>query len=183
MTRLLGISGSLRAGSFNTHLLRAAQGLLPDGVSLELATLHGVPLYDADLELREGIPDAVAALKDKVAACDGLLLATPEYNNGIPGVFKNGIDWLSRPPADIGRVFKGRPVALLGASPGGFGTILAQAAWLPVLRTLGLQPWNGAKLLVSRAGKVFDDDGKLTDEDVRKQLAGYLEGFVGFVRG
>ena len=182
MIRLLGISGSLRAGSFNTHLLRAARGLLPDGITLEVATLHGVPLYDADLEAREGLPAAVATLKDQVAACDGLLLGTPEYNNGIPGVFKNGIDWLSRPPADIGRVFKGRPVALLGASPGGFGTILAQAAWLPVLRTLGLQPWFGAKLMVSRAGKVFDDQGVLADEDVRRQLAGYLEGFAAFVR-
>ena len=94
MARILGISGSLRAGSFNTALLRAAQELAVPGVELELATLHGVPLYDGDLEAREGLPPAVQALKARVLASDALLLATPEYNNGIPGVFKNAIDWL-----------------------------------------------------------------------------------------
>ena len=180
MTRLLGISGSLRAGSFNTALLRAAQGLLGDGVSLELATLHGIPLYDGDLEQREGLPPAVTALKEQVLACDGLLLATPEYNNGIPGVFKNAIDWLSRPTSDIPRVFGDRPVALLGASPGGFGTLLAQNAWLPVLRTLGVRQYNGGKLLVSRAGQAFDAQGALIDEAARAQLQKYLQGFATF---
>jgi len=80
-----------------------------------------------------------------IAAADGLLLVTPEYNNSIPGVFKNAIDWLSRPPADISRVFGGKPVAIIGASPGGFGTILSQEAWLPVLRTLGTKPWFGGR--------------------------------------
>ena len=87
-------------------------------------TLHGIPLYDGDVEAAEGIPAAVAALKEEIVAADGLLLVTPEYNNGIPGVFKNAIDWLSRPAADIGRVFGGRPVAVIGASPGQFGTML-----------------------------------------------------------
>jgi len=122
MTRVIGLSGSLRSGSYNTALLRAAARLMPEGVTLEVATIHGIPLYDGDVEAAEGIPAPVAALKDQVAAADGLLLATPEYNNSIPGVFKNAIDWLSRPPADIGRVFGGRPVAVIGASPGGFGT-------------------------------------------------------------
>ena len=84
-------------------------------------------------------------------ASDGVILATPEYNNGIPGVFKNGIDWLSRPPADIPKVFWGRPFAIIGASPGGFGTILSQDAWLSVLRTLGARFWSGGRLMVSRA--------------------------------
>jgi chromate reductase, NAD(P)H dehydrogenase (quinone) len=104
---------------------------------------------------------------------------TPEYNNGIPGVFKNAIDWMSRPPRDIGRVFGGRPVGLIGASPGGFGTILAQNAWLPVLRTLGTDPWFGMKLMVSRAGSAFDD-GRLVSEEVRGQLAKYLAGFAAY---
>ena len=178
MAKILGISGSLRAGSFNTALLHAARALAPAGVELEVATLHGIPLYDGDLEQRDGIPPAVRALKEKVLASDGLLLATPEYNNGIPGVFKNAIDWLSRPAAAIPVLFGDRPVALLGASPGGFGTILAQDAWLPVLRTLGAGFWSGGRLLVSRAGQVFDAEGRLVDGKVRAQLAQFLAGYA-----
>jgi len=181
--KILGISGSLRAGSYNTALLRAAQALAAPEATIDVATLHGFPLYDGDLELREGIPAAVQELKSRLAAADAVLLATPEYNNGIPGVFKNAIDWLSRPPADAARLFAGRPVALLGASPGGFGTILAQNAWLPVLRTLGVRQWNGGRLLVSRAGHVFDPSGALVDEAVRKQLRDFVLGYVRFVEG
>jgi NAD(P)H-dependent FMN reductase len=101
----------------------------------------------------------------------------------MPGVFKNAIDWLSRPPADIPRIFGDRPVALIGASPGGFGTVLAQNAWLPVLRTLGMQPWFGGRLMVSRAGKVFNEAGELMDQQVRGQLEQFLQGFTGFVSG
>lgn len=180
MTKILGISGSLRGGSFNTHLLRAAQALAPVGVELDVATVHGIPLYDADQEQREGLPPAVIALKERIVASDAVLLATPEYNNGIPGVFKNAIDWLSRPPNDIPRVFGNRPFALIGASPGGFGTILAQAAWLPVLRTLGVRHWTGGRLLVSRASQIFDDSGTIREESVRTQLAAFLSGFAVF---
>jgi NAD(P)H-dependent FMN reductase len=178
MPTVLGISGSLRAASYNTALLRTASGLMPAGATLEIATLHGIPLYDGDVEAREGIPAAVQALKERVVAADAVLLATPEYNNGIPGVLKNAIDWLSRPPSDIPRVFGGRPVAVLGASPGGFGTILAQNAWLPVLRTLGTRPWFGGRLLVSRAGQVFNESGEMVDEKMKAQLQGFLQGFV-----
>ena len=181
MTKLLGISGSLRKGSFNTALLRTAVGLMPDGAALEVRTLHGIPLYDADLEASGGIPPAVTALKDAIAAADGVVLATPEYNNGIPGVFKNGIDWLSRPPADVKRVFAGRRIAVIGASPGGFGTILSQNAWLPILRTLGTHPWFGGRLMVSRAGNVFDEAGALKDQAIRDQLKVFMHGFVNFV--
>jgi chromate reductase, NAD(P)H dehydrogenase (quinone) len=183
MTKLLGISGSLRKGSFNTALLRAAAEMLPAETTLDVRALHGVPLYDADLETSMGIPPAVAALKDAIAAADGVVLSTPEYNNSIPGVFKNGIDWLSRPPADVSRVFAGKCIAVIGASPGGFGTILSQNAWLPVLRTLGTRPWFGSKLMVSRAGNIFDDAGTLKDVATRKQLQEFLAGFVDFVRG
>src|SRR5215213_7250512 len=178
MTRLIGLSGSLRQASYNAALLRNAAGMMPAGSELAVETIRGIPLYDADLEAAEGIPEKVTALKDAIAAADGLLLVTPEYNNSIPGVFKNAIDWLSRPDADIKRVFGGKPVALIGASRGGFGTILAQNAWLPVLRTLGAELWTARRLLVSRAQNVFGQDGALSDEEVRGQLAKLLQGFV-----
>jgi NAD(P)H-dependent FMN reductase len=182
MTKIVGIAGSLRAASFNAALLRTAAGLMPSGASLEIASIKGIPLYDGDVEANEGIPQVVAALKEQIAAADGLLLVTPEYNNAMPGVFKNAIDWLSRPPSDIPRVFGNRPTAVIGASPGGFGTILAQNAWLPVLRTLGTQPWFGGRLLVSRAGNVFNDAGELVDEKMKAQLQQFVHGFVNFVK-
>lgn len=182
MIQLLGLSGSLRAQSFNTALLKAAQATLAGQaeVQLDIATLHGVPLYDGDLEQREGTPAAVRELKARILAADGLLLASPEYNNGIPGVFKNAVDWLSRPTPDVPDVFRDRPVAVMGASPGGFGTILAQSHWLPVLRTLGVRMWSGGRLMVSRAGTVFAPDGTLQDETVRRQLGEFVQGFARF---
>jgi chromate reductase, NAD(P)H dehydrogenase (quinone) len=182
MTKIIGIAGSLRTGSLNAALLRAAAQLMPDGASLEIATIKGIPLYDGDVEANEGIPQTVAALKDRIAAADGLLLVTPEYNNAMPGVFKNAIDWLSRPPADIPRVFGNRPVAVIGASPGGFGTVLAQNAWLPVLRTLGTQPWFNGRLMVSRAASVFNNEGEIVDEKIKTQLQQFVHDFVGFVK-
>jgi NAD(P)H-dependent FMN reductase len=183
MVTIVGISGSLRKGSFNTALLRAAIGLAPDGVEIVEGSIAGIPLYNADVEKAEGIPEPVEALKEAVAAADGLMLVTPEYNNGIPGVFKNAIDWMSRPPKDIGTVFGGKPTGLMGASPGSFGTTLSQVAWLPVLRTLGTDPWFGRKMLLSRAGAAFEDeDMRLVDEDVRGRLATWLEGFAGYVK-
>ena len=179
--KILGISGSLRKGSYNTALLRAAASLMPDGTQLEIGSIAGIPLYDGDLEAAQGIPRVVQALKNSITQADGLLLVTPEYNNSSPGVFKNAIDWLSRPAADIGKVFGGRPVGVIGASPGGFGTILSQNAWLPVLRTLGTRTWFGGRLQVSRAGNVFSAAGELTDEAVREQLRKYLAGFVAFI--
>lgn len=179
MTRLLGISGSLRAGSWNTALLRASQGVAAPGVELEVATLHGIPLYDGDLEEREGAPAAVAALKARILASDGVVLATPEYNHGIPGVFKNAIDWLSRPPAEGRRVFGDRPFAVIGATPGGFGTVLAQDAWLTVLRALGARQWTGGRLVVARVDQALGADGT-PDEALRGQLAGFVAGFAAF---
>lgn len=180
MARLIGISGSLRQGSLNSALLRAAAGLVPQGSQLSIGSISGIPLYDGDIEAREGIPDAVATLKEAIASADGLLLVTPEYNNSIPGVFKNAIDWLSRPSSDIKRVFGAKPLALIGASPGGFGTVLSQTAWLPVLRTLGADLWSGGRLLVSRASGVFDEAGNLTDPKIEEQLKAYLQGFAEF---
>lgn len=182
MTELIGISGSLRLGSFNTALLRATAGLVPEGARLTIEAIDPIPLYNADRETAEGVPEVVEALKDAIAASDGLLLATPEYNNSIPGVLKNTIDWLSRPPSDIKRVFHDRPVALIGASAGGLGTVLSQSAWLPVLRTLKVDFWSQGRLLVSRAGNVVDEAGEVADDKVREQLRDFVHAFAKYAR-
>jgi NAD(P)H-dependent FMN reductase len=180
MMNILGVSGSLRRGSLNTRLLRVCVDLLPPGAELEIASLRDVPLYDGDVEA-EGIPPAVTELKERVAAADALLLVSPEYNHSMPGVLKNAIDWMSRPAADIHRVFRGRPVALIGASPGGFGTARGQAAWLPVLRAVQLRPWFEAPpFYLSKADEAFDEQGALRDERTRGHLAAFLRGFVDF---
>jgi len=181
MVRIVGIGGSLRRQSYNGGLLRAATALMPAGSSLDLVSIREIPLYDGDVETGVGIPAPAAMLKDRIAAADGMLIATPEYNNGIPGYLKNAIDWASRPPQDIGRVFGGKRVALIGASPGPFGTILSQAAWLPVLRTLGAEHWSGGRFLALHAADKFQD-GELVDADTRERLRTFLAGFVSFIQ-
>ncbi len=175
MPKILGLSGSLRKGSFNAGLLRAARDLAPEGTEIEIGSILDVPLYNADLETAHGLPAPVQQLQAQLLAADGLLLVTPEYNNGIPGVFKNAIDWMSRGPG-LG-YFVGKPVAVLGASPGGFGTVLAQNDWLPVLRTLKAELWAEGRMLVSRAGGLFDDSGNLTDDRTRAALRDFVAGF------
>ena len=174
---ILGLSGSLRRASFNAGLLRAAAELAPEGVAVEIGSIREVPLYDGDLEKAEGLPPAVERLQAQLQAADGVLLVTPEYNNGIPGVFKNAIDWMSRGPGL--KMWAGKPVAVIGASPGGFGTTLAQTHWLPVLRTLRAAHWTGGRLMVARARDLFDDDANLTDDDSRARLADFMRGFAG----
>ncbi|WP_353142952.1 NADPH-dependent FMN reductase [Paracoccus sp. (in: a-proteobacteria)] len=173
---ILGLSGSLRRASFNTGLLRAAADLAPEGVQIQIGSIREVPLYDGDLETASGLPEPVRVLQSQLAAADALLLVTPEYNNGVPGVFKNAIDWMSR--GDGLAMFVGKPVAVIGASPGGFGTILSQSHWLPVLRTLKAALWTEGRLMVSRAGSVFDDQGNLTDDKTHTQLRDFLRGFA-----
>ncbi len=154
---------------------------MPEGTALDATGIDGVPLYNGDDESAQGVPPAVAELKRKLRAANGLLLVTPEYNNAIPGVFKNAIDWMSRPSNEIAQHFGGKPVAVIGASTGGFGTILSQNAWLPVLRTLGTRPWFGSRMMVSRANDVFTE-GVLDDSATRDRLAEFLAGFVEFVK-
>lgn len=181
MTVILAIAGSVRTRSFNRMLLQAAIEVAPEGATIETASIKDIPLYDGDREAEAGVPEAVQVLKDRIAQAHGVLLVTPEYNNSLPGVFKNAIDWTSRPASDIPRVYGGKPIGVIGATPGGGGTGMAQAAWLPVLRTLGTLPFFGARVQVAGAGKVFDEHGALIDATVRGQLQRYMAGFVQFV--
>jgi chromate reductase, NAD(P)H dehydrogenase (quinone) len=182
MTTIIGVSGSLRKASLNSALLRAAVELMPAGATLDANGIDGIPLYNGDEEEAHGVPAAVAELKRKLREADGLLLVTPEYNNSIPGAFKNAIDWMSRPPGEVAQHFKGKPVAVIGASPSAFGTTLAQNTWLPVLRTLGTRPWFGGRLMVSRANTLVDENHELADQATRDRLAEFLAGFVEFAR-
>jgi len=181
--RLLGLGGSLREGSWNRALLGEAQGMAASvGAELDLShlpTLGSLPLYNQDVEAHDGIPPGVAELKERLAAADGLFIATPEYNWGIPGFLKNAIDWASRPPGDIPRVFGDLPVVTVGA--GGFsGTRNAQTAWIAVFRYLKMRPWFGHSLFVDRSWDRFDDQSLLTDEAIRDQLRAVITGFVAY---
>jgi chromate reductase, NAD(P)H dehydrogenase (quinone) len=180
MATIIGFAGSLRKASFNAALLRAAAELAPAEIEVEIASIATIPLYNGDVE-SEGIPEAVTMLKGRVAAADGLLLVTPEYNSSMPGVLKNAIDWLTRPAKDIPAVFGKKPVAIMGATPGMGGTRMSQSAWLPVFRTLGTRPWFGKQLYVAGAKQVFGDDGRLVDEKVKKLLSEFMAGFSAFV--
>jgi chromate reductase, NAD(P)H dehydrogenase (quinone) len=179
--KILALSGSLRRGSYNTALLRAARSLAPKGVELEITTLQGVPLYDGDVEASSGVPDVVQRLKQAVRQASGLLIATPEYNGSIPGVLKNGIDWMSRPASDIANVFGKHPVGLIGATPGRGGTRQSQAAWLPVFSRLGMVTFSEQSLYVDGAKDKFDATGQLTDSKTHELLERYLVAFAGFV--
>lgn len=176
MKVILGLSGSLRQGSFNAGLLRAAAAAAPADAELVIGSIAGVPLYDADDEASNGTPPAVETLRNQLMAADGLLLATPEYNNGIPGVFKNAIDWMASGKG--AEVFRGKPVAVMGASAMSYGTVLAQGAWWPVLRALGTRPWFEGRLMLGRARDLFDQDGNLTDTVSREKVETFVKGFL-----
>jgi NAD(P)H-dependent FMN reductase len=182
MVTIIGISGSLRTKSYNTALLRAAAGMMPEGVELIVYSIADIPLYSQDVEDELGIPKAVAEMKEVIAEADGILIATPEYNNSMPGVLKNAVDWLSRPPSDVRRVFGGKPVGIIGASPGRFGAILGQDSWLPVLHILGTQVWGGERLRVANAAAIFDENGAIADKNVEEQLRKYVSEFVQFAQ-
>ncbi len=176
--KLIAISGSLRRESFNTRLTRAIAARAPEGIAVDCATLHGIPLYDGDLEDEHGVPEAVDALRERIDAAAGLILSTPEYNGAMPGVFKNALDWLTRPPEKMAPTFSAKPVALCGATPGGLGTTLAQAGSLVMLRQfkVALYPEH---LRVSGAGDSLGEAGP--DERTAKQIDRWLKGLVEFV--
>jgi NAD(P)H-dependent FMN reductase len=178
--RIVALGGSLREASWNRALLDEAAALAPAGAVIDLSQLRiigSLPLFNQDILEREGFPAGVLELKDALRGADGLLIATPEYNWGIPGFLKNAIDWASRPSSDIASVFGDLPVALIGAGGGG-GTRLAQQAWLSVLRFLKMRPWFGQSLYVDRARERFDEHNCLTDEAIRAQLRAVVCGFA-----
>jgi chromate reductase len=180
--RILALGGSLRADSWNRALLDEAAALAPSETELDLsqlAVIGSLPLFNQDVEQREGVPSAVVELKDALRAADGLLIATPEYNWGIPGFLKNAIDWASRPPSDIPRVFGDLPVAVVGAG-GLSGTRNAQTAWVAVFRYLKMRPWFGHSLFVDRSWERFDQDNRLTDEATWEQLRAVVGGFADY---
>src|SRR5437764_7553489 len=177
--RIVALGGSLREASRNRALLAEAASMAPAGSDVDLsaiALVASLPLYNQDIQDRDGVPSAVVELKDALRTADGLLIATPEYNWGIPGFLKNAIDWASRPGRDISDVFGDLPVALIGAG-GGSGTRNAQNSWLPVFRYLKMRPWFGHALHIDRAGERFDQDNNLTDEPIREQLQAMVAGF------
>ena len=166
--RILAVSGSLRRDSLNTQLLRAAEELLPDGVELELYDgLAAVLPYDGDVE-SSGTPAAVAFLKARIADADAVLVATPEYNSSIPGQLKNALDWVSRPIKES--PFRGKTTAVIGASPGAYGAIWAQAELRKVLGILGARVVEG-EVAVAQAHERFDASGRLMHDETREQLA------------
>jgi chromate reductase, NAD(P)H dehydrogenase (quinone) len=177
--RILGISGSLRSGSHNTALLRAAAHSLPPEAELEVFDgLRDLPPYDADLDV-EPADEAVARLREAIADADGVLISTPEFNGSIPGVLKNALDWASRPFPD--NALKGKPVAVVGASTGLFGAVWAQADVKKVLGIIGADVLDG-ELPVGQAGGAFGEDGHLLDPDMRDaldELVGVLAARVG----
>lgn len=175
---VLGISGSLRKGSCNTGLLRAALGVLPAGMDLEIADISAIPLYNGDLE-QSAYPEPARRFKERIAAADALLFATPEYNYSISGVLKNAIDWASRPPRE--NPFSGKPVAMMGAGSR-FGTGRAQYHLRQVAVYTNMLPINKPELLVMNAAERFDAQGNLTDEPTREQLAELLVALAAWVR-
>ncbi|WP_026449035.1 NADPH-dependent FMN reductase [Actinopolyspora mortivallis] len=160
--RVLAVSGSLRAGSYNTALAAAAQKFAPAGVSIELyESLGGIPLFNEDLE-RDGLPSSVLDLRRRVLEADGLLIVTPEYNASIPGVLKNALDWMTRPPGDSALVDK--PIAVAGASPSNFGSVRAQLALRQMFLGTTSEVVATPEVMVPRAFECFDEAGNLTDE-------------------
>jgi chromate reductase, NAD(P)H dehydrogenase (quinone) len=170
--RVLGIPGSLRAGSYNKAMLSAARELAPAGMEIAEFDLRELPFYDGDVEAA-GDPAAVAAFKDAIRSAGALLIATPEYNRGVPGVLKNAVDWASRPP--LGSPLAGKPVAIMGASTGRGGTARAQEQLRAALEFSRANVLNEPEVLVPEAYMRFDEQGRLTDDETRREIAALLE--------
>jgi chromate reductase, NAD(P)H dehydrogenase (quinone) len=172
--RIVAFAGSLRRASFNRALIHAARELAPDGMTIEPIEIGELPFYNADLEA-EGDPPTVAAFKSAVGQADGVLIATPEYNDGVPAVLTNAIDWGSRLP---GRSpLRGKPVAVMGASPSQAGTARAQLHLRQILNHVQARVLPPPELLVARAHERFDKELRLKDEGTRKVLGDLLVRF------
>jgi chromate reductase, NAD(P)H dehydrogenase (quinone) len=177
--KILGIAGSLRKNSLNKGLLRAASELKPDYMEIEIFDIKDIPSYNSDLE-PDNVPEPVKELKKKIAESDGLLIATPEYNYSIPGVLKNAIDWVSRPPATT--PLNNKPLALMGASGGTSGTVRSQMHLRHVAVFTNMLTMNRPEILVQKGPEKFDEQGNLKDENTREHIKKFLIAFAEWVR-
>ncbi len=171
---ILGLAGSLRRTSYNRAALRAAQKLVPDGVTLEIVDLEGIPPFNQDDEAHA--PERVGQLKQRIRAADAILIVTPEYNYSIPGVLKNAIDWASRPYGDS--AWEGKPVAIMGASIGAMGTSRAQYHLRQVLVFLNMYPLNRPEVMITNAAQRFDEKGNLKDEETKSNIQNLMAALV-----
>lgn len=176
--RILGVAGSLRKGSLNRMLLRAAGEVLPEGVTLEEFDLAGIPVFNQDTE--NPLPESVARLKERIEAADAILFATPEYNYSVPGVLKNAIDWASRPQG--GNSWQGKPVAVMGASMGLMGTSRAQYHLRQMFVFLDMYPVNKPEVMIASAHQKFDEEGRLTDAKAREMVGRLVESLAAWTR-
>jgi chromate reductase len=175
---ILGFAGSLREGSYNRALLRAAADLVPDDTKLDIFDLEGIPPFNQDLE--RSMPEKVKEFKAKIRLADAILMATPEHNYSIPGVLKNAIDWASRPYGD--NSFEGKPVAVMSASTGMLGGARAQYQLRQVFVFLNMYPLNRPEVFVTFANQKFDETGKLTDEKTEEFVKQLLEALVAWTK-
>jgi chromate reductase len=177
--KIVAISGSLRKDSFNTSLLRAAQGLAPSDMEISIADISEIPIFNSDLQ-QDGLPDAVTRLVEAIREADGVLIATPEYNYSVPGVLKNAIDWVSR---GKNQPFGGKAIGIMGASMGNLGTARAQYHLRQVFVFLNGIIMNRPELFVGAAHQKFDDQGKLIDQVTADHVSKYLVAFQAWTQG
>ncbi len=175
---ILGFAGSLRKGSYNKAILRAAKELAPANTAIDIFDLEGIPPYDQDLD--HDMPARVREFKGRIRKADALLIATPEYNYSVPGVLKNAIDWVSR--ANGENAWAGKPAAVMGVSTGLMGTVRAQYHLRQIFVFLDMHPVNKPEVMVSRAAEKFDADLRLVDEKTRELVAALLQGLVSWTR-
>jgi chromate reductase len=174
---IIGVVGSLRKGSYNRAVMEAAKELAPAGTTIEIVDIGNLPLFNQDVEAA-AFPAEAQALKDKVKAADGVLIATPEYNRSIPGVLKNAIDWMSRPYGQS--AWAAKPVLVLGATPGMVGTAIAQEHLKNILLYLDARVMGQPELYIGGITEKLDASGKLTDQATRDHLAKAIAVFVTF---
>ena len=178
IVNILGFAGSLRKNSFNRSILRAALELVPEDAKLEIFDLEGIPPFNQDLEGQ--LPEKVKIFKVKIRAADAILISTPEYNYSIPGVLKNAIDWASRPYGD--NSFEGKPVAIMGASPGMTGTARSQYHLRQTFVFLDMHPLNRPEVIVPFANEKIDEQGRVTDPKTREKIRELLESLIAWTR-
>jgi chromate reductase len=176
--RILGMSGSLRKASYNSATLRVAQASAPEGVAIDIFDLTPIPIYNADVQAT-GFPTVVQEFGEKIRAADALIMVTPEYNYGMSGVLKNAIDWASRLP---NQPFNGKPLGIMGATMGLWGTARAQYDIRRSCVFLNVFPINKPEVLIAQAQTKFNDKGELTDEATKKVIKEHIEALAAFAR-